>query len=331
MIIPIAAIVFAAGFSTQSTAQKRDRFSHSTAAHKKKDCNSCHTNPTSNWVTARGFPDVAEFPGHAACFSCHQRDIFSGNRPIFCGTCHVTVGPRGKARFPFPVRSRSQEFSTIFPHDVHQDIIAKNDKLKDVAVAHFVFASYTPPVADDKPQFNNCAICHKTQSELPKTEPRIDASIKPLADAASDTFAPKAAFFKDMPTGHASCFQCHFQGLQPAGINCASCHKLGTPYFEKNVLARYSIKFDHESTNHANKDCTTCHVRITQNADLKTLKDADVPILTCSTSSCHGNNILEEIGRRESSIADKKPAFQCIYCHAPAIGRFPIPQSHKIQ
>ncbi|MEO7660001.1 MAG: hypothetical protein ABIV48_10340, partial [Pyrinomonadaceae bacterium] len=63
----------------------------------------------------------------------------------------------------------------------------------------------------------------------------------------------------------------------------------------------------------------------------KTMKDADVPILTCSTSSCHGSNILEEIGKRESSIADKQPAFQCIYCHAPSIGRFPIPKSHQNQ
>jgi hypothetical protein len=58
------------------------------------------------------------------------------------------------------------------------------------------------------------------------------------------------------------------------------------------------------------------------------MKDADVPLQTCSTSSCHGKQIAEEIGKREASIAAKQPAFQCTYCHAPAVGRFPVPASH---
>ncbi len=325
----LAASVFAIGLLTESPAQKRDRFSHAVADHKKKDCSSCHTIPTKNWAAARGFPDVSDFPGHASCIGCHRRDFFAGNRPAICAGCHISPGPRGTARFPFPVSSRSTEFSTIFPHDVHQDLIAKNEKNRDVAVAHFVSASFRRVAADDKTQFNNCAICHKTSTTLPKTEPRINPLLTPIADAATENFTPKATFFKDSPSGHSSCFQCHFQGLNPTGTECAGCHRLEEPYFDQNLLRRYSLKFDHASTNHANKDCTTCHLRITQNADLRSMKDADVPILTCSTSSCHGSNILEEIGKRETGDAEKRPVFQCNYCHTPAIGRFPIPASHR--
>lgn len=332
--IAIAAAVFVGSLMHVTSAQKsRDRFSHNTAAHKKKSCNSCHSNPTSNWVTARGYPDVADFPQHVACFACHTKDIYSGNQPAFCGSCHTVVGPRGKARFPFPVRTRTTEFSTIYPHNVHQDIIAAVDKRLDVSVAHFVFASFVP--ADDKPTFNNCSICHATRKELPKFAARsLDPKLQPLGDAAPETFAPKADYFKDSPSGHASCFNCHFQGLQPSGIDCAKCHKLEPPSNPTALVSRYSLKFSHEDLNDRgetvhNRDCMTCHVRISQNADLKTMKDADVPFMACA--SCHADNFTKENNSRADSIAKKQPAFQCTYCHTTAIGRFPMPPSHKTQ
>ena len=320
--------LFAILLAGELSAQKRDSFLHSTSAHKKLDCSSCHKNPTPNWVAARGFPDVADFPGHASCINCHRSDFFAGNRPAICAGCHVSPGPRGAARFPFPVKSRSHEFAIVFPHNVHQDIIASNVRRSDVAVAHFVNASFRAQVADDdKPQFNNCAICHQTTAALPKLKARTPETIKPLADAASDSFIPKAGYFKDMPSGHATCFACHYQGVKPAGTNCAGCHSLTTPYSESAVVERYSFKFDHQQKEHSVRDCMTCHVRISQNADVKTMKDADVPFMACI--SCHSDKITEETAKRASSIADKQPAFQCSYCHTPAIGRFPVPASHE--
>lgn len=313
-----------------SVAQRRGKnFSHASTAHKKINCSSCHKVPTPNWVAARGYPDVSDYPGHASCINCHRADFFAGNRPAICAGCHTNPGPRGSARFPFPVRSRSQEFSTIFPHDVHQDLIASNKRQADIAVAHFVSASFKPMDDPKLPEFNNCAVCHKTPEALPKHGPRALANLKPLAEAATEAFAPKPGFFKDSPNSHASCFTCHYQNQKPDRTDCAGCHKLTAPYFESNVVARYSLKFDHLSKNHVNKDCTTCHVRITQNPDITLMKDADVPILTCSTSSCHGPAIREEIGKREASLADKGPVFQCVYCHSPAIGRYPVPQNHQ--
>jgi len=341
-----AAFIFAAMFQFQTAAQNRDRFLHSTPAHRKKDCNSCHAMPTSNWVSARGYPDVADYPGHIACFACHRRDIFSGNMPVFCGSCHTVVGPRGKARFPFPVRTRSQEFLTIFPHNVHQDIIAANERRPDVAVAHFVNASWSAPV-DDPPKFNNCAICHETSDKMPKAEPRKIAG-QPLSDVGADIFKTgnelTPAFFKDSPNNHASCFSCHYQGIKPVASDCKGCHTLTKPYFETNLISRYSLKFNHNETQvketevekggvkqivkeesfpHA-KDCMTCHVRIAQNADITKMKNADVPFLACA--SCHAEHLTPELDARF-----KSPAFQCTYCHTSAIGRFPVPPSHEIR
>jgi len=73
------------------------------------------------------------------------------------------------------------------------------------------------------------------------------------------------------------------------------------------------------------------------------MKDADVPLLGCSTTSCHGgaandapkgddkyiqSAIANEIALREASLAANKPAFQCTFCHSATIGRYPIPPSH---
>lgn len=335
LAVGMTAVVIAVGLEMRADAQSRDRFSHATAAHKKKDCASCHAMPTANWERARGYPDVADFPGHAACASCHMRDFFrGGNKPAFCLGCHSDVGPGRGPRFAFPVMTRSREFETKFPHSVHQDIIAGNNRRISVAAAHFVNAGFTRNPDDKTPQFNNCAICHETSTKLPKFEtlPPKDKSLSPLAEAATDVFTPTTAFFKDMPTGHASCFACHYTGVKPTANNCAGCHALTRAYSDTDLRGRFSLKFDHMDRNERGdlvhtKDCMTCHVRISQNDDISKLKDPDVPVLACI--ACHGDKLTEEVGKREASLAAKQPAFQCSYCHSTAIGRYAIPPSHK--
>ena len=339
ILIGLVVLTFAGSFLPITFAQKKV-FSHSTPAHKEgkyKDCSSCHTLPTKNWESPRSdklgpFPDVVTFPSHTSCFGCHNRDIYS-NGGAFCGTCHVVPTMRAREVLAFPIKSHSHQFTTIFPHDVHQDIIASNYTKADVAVAHFVLASFGPD--DNKQQFNNCAICHQTPTDLPRFMTRPPkTTVAPLADAAADNFEPKAGFFKDMPTGHASCFSCHYQGVKQMGVNpqvagsdCASCHRLADkPYTPSNVLLRYSLKFNHQDKDHVNKDCTVCHVRIVQNSDVQKMKDADVPYIACA--ACHGDKLTEEAGKRADSEKNKQPAFQCTYCHTSALGRFPIPASH---
>lgn len=315
-----------------SLAQQRDRFSHATATHKKLQCASCHKVPTSNWVAARGFPDVAQFPGHAACASCHRRDFFVGNRPAFCAGCHTSAGPRSAPLFPFPVRSRSHEFATIFPHSVHQDVIASREPSEqDRSITYFIRATFR---RDDPPRFNNCAICHETSTAVPKVAPRTPEGSRPMAEPAAENFAPKAQFFKSMPQGHASCFECHYQGVKPVATNCAGCHRLTQPHFPSEVVKRYSLKFDHADVNEKGdlvhtRDCMTCHVRIAGNGDLQTLKDADVPIMTCTSCHNHATDLKSELDKRAESIEKKQPIFQCTYCHTTAVGAFAVPPSHE--
>lgn len=330
----LIAILFAAfaavdSLGVLSSAQNRDAFRHSTASHKRLDCASCHKMPTANWSAARGFPDVSDFPGHVSCFGCHRKDIFTGNKPAFCAGCHVNPGPRGAARFPFPVKSRSHEFETIFPHNVHQDIIAGEPRrLRDeVAVAHFVDASYSPRI-DDKSKFNNCAICHQTSDTVGKMIARTPSGQQPLAAAAPDAFAAEPAYFKNMPEGHATCFACHYQAAKPVAADCAGCHSLTTPYTATTTVRRYSFKFDHNQKDHANSDCMSCHVRISQNSDLRKLVNADVPFVSCY--SCHTDKISEELTKRVESVKNNAAAFQCSYCHTTEVGRFPVPPSHEV-
>lgn len=305
-------------------AQRRDGFAHSSSGHRKVGCASCHKIPTPNWPSARGYPDVVDYPGHTACNSCHSGRQFLG----LCNSCHVAnITPRRAPRFEFPRRSGSQEFNTIFPHNVHQDIIARSIlRYPDVAVAHFVKVSYDKAAFDD-PQFNNCAVCHKTTATLPRLAARTPAAGLALGSTGTESFVPKPHYFKDMPSGHASCFACHFQGVSPIATNCAGCHSVTAPYRPSDVVRRYSYKFDHDQKEHAARDCMTCHVRISQNADVRQLKDADVPFMACY--SCHTDKVDEELKKRSESVANKQPAFQCSYCHTLEVGRFPVPKSHE--
>ncbi len=354
ILLVIAGCIFCSSvFITPSSAQRRAQaFSHNTPEHKTgryADCNVCHQLPTSNWVSPRRdklppFPDVINFPNpHRQgagniCFACHTNAAFSGGG-VFCGTCHTVPSMRARAVLPFPVQGRARQFNTIFPHDVHQDLIARNERYADVAVAHFVKASYSPSpklTADDP---YSCAVCHQTTVQIPKNGPRKLTNLKALSDVAADTFERpiKAEFFKGSPDGHASCFNCHYQYqyLPKGKQNCAGCHELTRPYIERRTLERYSTKFDHSRTGHVENDCAACHVRITQNSKVELMKDADVPIAACWR--CHATQeegrsrriLLDEIAARDSSIEKKEAPFQCTYCHTSAIGRYEIPASHR--
>ena len=354
ILIGLAAIIFAGSFLTESIAQKgMQTFSHTTPAHREgkySDCKVCHTLPTRNWMSSRAdkedpFPDVTNFPfnlpdsqgrvTHTACFGCHTKDIYS-NGGVFCAGCHLVAGPRatgGNGVRPFPNKAHGTQFTTIFPHDAHQDIIASNDRRDGVAVGHFVLASYSIATDQKKIEFYNCAVCHKTEKDVP-----LWAARKPITDqkppaAEKDNFKPSAEYFKDVPTNHASCFSCHYQRIQPISTNCAGCHNLADKrYTESSVVERFSLKFSHEQLGkksqvgervHA-KDCMTCHLHTAGSFDLQALKnkaEPEVPFSTCV--SCHNDDIKDQLEKRQQ---DK--AFQCNYCHTSAIGRYNKPDSH---
>lgn len=325
------------------------RFSHATQKHQGA-CNTCHRVPTNNWKKVREFPDVADYPDHYACVSCHRPQFFKGAKPVICSVCHSKVSPRDDARFAFRNPASRRQFSVEFPHDKHQDVIAsmlrpahpagvgpmgkslsprvtQTVSLRVWAHSRVVTTEASQPIKHPSwaaqlgtplsLRYNNCEICHS-----PRTTP-------PMAPATGwiDSFVPDAATFKTVPTSHAECFSCHWKAQQPTSENCAGCHKLGDkPYFLVAAPKRFSIKFRHAREQHT-AECTTCHINITKATTLRGLKP-DVPITSCT--ECHNKDGLRLDVSKELEALDKNRDFVCSYCHASDVGRRDPPAGHYL-
>lgn len=321
------------------------KFSHSTEKHKSA-CSTCHKVPTRNWQKAGDFPDVADYPDHDACVACHRRQFFRGARPPICSVCHSKVSPRDDARFTFRDPGVIRQFAIEFPHDKHQDVIARRRPVTkpwrqvEFRAASFDFSrgirskaatklqsttsfGVSHPTGwptysqDDKTKsYNNCAICHASGPS------------DPIAPAVGwiDSYAPDAATFKSVPTSHAACFNCHWKAQPPVSSDCGGCHKPATPYSAIASPTRISMKFRHGREQHV-AECTTCHINITKASSLRGLKP-DVPITSCT--ECHNKDGLRLDVAKELQAVDKNPGFVCIYCHTSDVGRRDPPGGHYV-
>ena len=370
-VILLVSLVLSSFYSFDVSAQKKrnktqrkssgkvyNNFAHNITPHQ-QSCNSCHKTPT-GLSTAElpggesyKYPDINDYPVHDACISCHRQQFFKGARPAICAICHTKVSPRDKARFAFPIPNKPEEFSIRFPHDVHQDIIAGLDKPAsrdgNVTAAHFVNAKFTPIAAvtdEKKTDYNNCTICHVAASgKIYDTAPRrpqlVALETGMVIASHTEKFTALAGHFKTVPNEHSSCFNCHYSEQRPTRNDCAGCHILRSkPLVDSNVIERLSLKFNHKQmtengSNPHDKECSSCHVRITQSADLRTL-DPDVPIFTCASkgTGCHSDEIKLELDRRDEDLVKKQANAQhqiqsCSYCHNSFVGLHQIPESHK--
>src|SRR5688572_20740763 len=270
------------------------KFSHATKKHQ-AECKTCHVVPTKQWTTVSKFPDIVDYPNHAACVSCHRPQFFKGARPQICSVCHSKTSPRDEARYAFRNPAARLQFTIEFPHDKHQDVIAGLFKPRKPGVD----LAHAPPPQQG---YNNCTICHASQN----------------------------ATFKAAPTDHASCFNCHWKSQQPVATNCNGCHKPAAPHDAATTPARISSKFIHEGggekKNHV-LECTACHINITKSATLRGLKP-DVPVTACT--ECHNKDGLRQDVSKELAAIDKNKAFVCVYCHAPEVGTKDPPASHYL-
>ncbi len=303
-----------------ATASDYSHFSHATKKHQGA-CNTCHKVPTDNWKKVREYPDVADFPGHDACVSCHRAQFFKGAKPVICSDCHTRISPRDDARFAFRNPGGPRQFLIEFPHDKHQDVIARVfRKLRSETQPQFVRAGFSGSfsLADEKTKhYNNCEICHQPRTAAPATN----------ATGWPDAFVPAADTFKLAPLSHASCFNCHWGSQQPVNNNCAGCHKLATqPYLVMGFTPRISLKFRHGREQHT-QECTTCHINITKSATLRGLKP-DVPITACL--ECHNKGPVRFDVTNELLAIDKNRDFTCTYCHTSDVGRRDPPASHYL-
>jgi Class III cytochrome C family len=329
-----AALAILLLFSTLVAAQKRrlrkparrsvtlgsridySQFSHSTPKHQAA-CSSCHNAPTENWRKVRTFPDVADFPGHAACVSCHRPQFFRTAKPVICSVCHTKVSPRDDVRFSFSKPNAPRQFVIEFPHDRHQDVIAQALKQLESQSTRFIRTAFIAPADDKTAHYNNCEICHA---------PRTRAPVSPNG-GWPDSFTPEGAFFKTAPSDHSSCFSCHWKSQQPTSANCAGCHKPADQAFLPNdTPLRISLKFRHTREQHV-AECTTCHINITKSSTLRGLTP-DVPITACS--ECHNRDGLRLDVSKELDAIDKNKDFVCSYCHTSNVGRRDPPSSHYL-
>lgn len=298
------------------------KFLHSTKQHQAA-CLTCHKIPTSNWQELREYPDVADYPGHDACVSCHRQQFFRSAKPPICSVCHSKVSPRDDIRFAFRNPAGKRQFQIDFPHDKHQDVIARLFKgfpgNTSPQFVHASFASARWDTQDRIPHYNNCEICH-----APRNTPSLAT-----AAAWTDGFVPDNLTLKSVPRNHAACFSCHWKSEQPVNENCAGCHKLPTPPAMIAFIdspKRISMKFRHGLDKHI-AECTTCHINITRAATLRGLKP-DVPITSCS--ECHNKAPSHLEISNELAEIDKKRDFICVYCHTSDIGKLDPPSSHYL-
>jgi hypothetical protein len=266
------------------------KFLHSTKQHQSA-CKSCHVIPSKEWTK---FPDITDYPDHDACVSCHRRQFFKGARPAICSVCHTKTSPRDEARHAFRNPASRLQFTIDFPHDKHQDVIARFfTRPGSVELSH---------ASPQRQNYNNCTICHASQNTT----------------------------FKAAPTDHASCFNCHWKSQQPVAANCNGCHILSASYTAATAPDRISARFMHdgggEKANHV-LECTACHINITKSASLRGLRP-DVPITACT--ECHNKEGLRQDVSNELTAIDKNRAFVCRYCHAPKIGGRDAPASHYL-
>lgn len=332
------------------------------------DCADCHTIPSPfepDQIAASTKPGVEGYPYHDSCVRCHRQQFYKGAAPPICTVCHTRSTPRLTARDMqhFPKQNEQQiarEFPGYFPHSLHQSVIARRDGGRQPATRrtedwNFVSASFR--AAEDAPvqSTDNCATCHLTDERAP---------VAITVGGQEATFKPEAkGTFKTVPTGHASCFNCHWQSQKPLKDDCAGCHLSQGEYTKRKrtvaieaalpgVLSpkavewfkawpagwpkRLSIKFRHETPNH-DIGCTTCHINLVQMETLNIPK-ADVPIATCAPCHISASPVLRKEGgnltifsemTEEAKDKDNKTN-TCVGCHTSLIGRERPPCSHYL-
>lgn len=315
------------------------------------DCADCHKFPTANWKSVRAsepFPDIADYPKHESCLSCHREQFFSGSTPQICTICHTNPSPGDSSRHPFPnprdvfdkspkAKTATPSFVVSFPHSKHLELVGSNRKA--VKGTMFVNVRMNRRATDA-----TCAICHQTHS--PQGDSSDEYFTKP-PEKLGDAFWLKKGTFKTAPRDHAGCFTCHSEesGLLPAPADCATCHKpietTGLFDFDKKLADSMGISdrivldawqrrrgpgaFRHEFSSHAEMSCADCHKSVTE----ETVKPNAKRVEISSCNMCHITETLDDGGvlNYEIDMRRKDSKFQCVKCHV-TLGREAIPESH---
>lgn len=309
-----------AAAAQKKTGKDYSQFNHETTEHKGA-CNSCHKIPT---ATATGkpnrkYPDITDYPTHSTCLQgchTHREHFFKGANPQICKVCHLAAAPTAEARNDFPNLTRKSQFTDLFPHDKHQDIIASllpkpgsqpSESFRFVPTNLVINGS---GVADNKKSYNTCEICHAADKAHVD-----DTKIWPPKGLDK-----KFYIFKASPDQHNFCFSCHWDKQKPTRDQCELCHQRSLPHERPELPRRDSAKFRHGS--HDQLECTVCHINITKSGSL----DKDVPLTACTPCHAKPKPLTQVNDEIDSRI--KNSSFTCEYCHLANIGRCDPPEGH---
>src|SRR5206468_1145202 len=117
--------------------------------------------------------------------------------------CHTVVSPRAGERFPFEnpaevfeksekAKGRASEFTTNFPHDRHQDVMARlAPSLRRERGFVFVRASFEPQA---EKRVDSCSICHETYE--PQGDSKEEYVVKPPGELPVNDLRIEAFWLK---------------------------------------------------------------------------------------------------------------------------------------
>jgi hypothetical protein len=351
---------------SEKVADKYSKFTHESHGNNSRDaraqklkCNNCHAIPSAaepdRIADAKSPRIVRGYPYHDACFDCHRKEIYRGDRPAICTVCHTRVSPRATAddvvrQFPKQIDLTLRQFPGSFPHEKHSQVISDLEKVTDSKQV-------------------SCVDCHKRDERSPVPIP-VSGDEKIFTPAAG-TFRTSPDLPNNPPSAHTSCFGCHWETndetKKPSKDNCAGCHRTPKEFAEQkqpkkeslvllmSVLwfkdwprdwpRRLSLKFSHESKNHRGADnpgltCTSCHASIGRSEKLE-IPDVTLSKSTCAQSGCHFErtsvtSIRKEMNDEGDDIAEGRNndplsssgQHTCTGCHTSLIGSAPPPCSH---
>lgn len=298
-------------------------FSHTTHVTKEKlACASCHKFPTSNWKEVRkgdaAFPDVAEFPEHASCLSCHRQQFFARQRPVpqICSNCHVRATPNDTSRYPFPslgeaARAKRPNFVSEFRVDFPEEKHADQEIPKTRPTTHEL-----------------CFSCHNQESELAPLPPTCDACHKLGAKPKASAVAGNQIVFAHAEQQSSSTDYSQFKhdNRQHARLPCLLCHRRENNSPQPTLPGKAAHApctgcHQQQFANSSSEICTICHTDV-QSGRVKAFPplrsfDARFDHAKHSGTACNTCHRPNRRGVALSIPARLNAHVTCFTCHTP--------------
>ena len=231
---PVAAIEIeaaAASTSAAATAQNTERdfskFAHTSGAHSRLPCATCHRSGAGETQATR--------PGHRPCAACHSQKFAALGGPI-CTICHKTAEPKDGALKPAPTL---KSFGVRFEHSRH----ARADCASCHKAANRGVALTIPAGAA---AHATCYQCHNAGAQAEGRDIASCSTCHAAGGAFQTTMAAKAYQVNFNHAAH----------TRKANLNCSECHRLRAGGGRDQVTAPQPLM--HHASPSA-QSCMTCH------------------------------------------------------------------------